>query len=110
MVKVLLVVMSGDEKADLAIRFAYRSVLDERFEDLKIVFFGPAQKRIISYEGELRDMLRELRRRGAVDSACIGVASSLGIEKQIKDLEIDLAPAGSRIAYYLEKGYQVLTF
>jgi hypothetical protein len=64
MVKVLPLIMSGNEKADLGMRFAYRSLEDNRFEDLKVIFFGPSQKRIVSYEDEMKKMLEELRRRG----------------------------------------------
>jgi hypothetical protein len=110
MVKVLLLIMSGDEKADLSVRFAYRSLEDNRFEDLKVIFFGPSQKRIVSYEGEMKKMLEELRRRGAIDAACINVAKSLGIEKNLEDLGVNLVPVGNRIAYFLEKGYQVISF
>lgn len=108
--KVLLLIMSGDEKADLGVRFAYRSIEDNRFEDLKVIFFGPSQKRILSYEGEMKKMIEELRRRGAIDAACINVARNLGIEKSLEDLGLNLVPVGNRIAYYIEKGYQVITF
>jgi hypothetical protein len=110
MARVLILIMSGDEKADLGVRFAYRSVEDKRFEDLKVIFFGPSQKRILSYEGEMRRMIEELRRRGAIDAACINVAKSLGIEKSLEDLGLNLVPVGNRIAYFLEKGYQVISF
>jgi hypothetical protein len=110
MARVLTLIMSGDERADLGVRFAYRSVEDKRFEDLKVIFFGPSQKRILSYEGEMRRMIEELRRRGAIDAACINVAKSLGIEKSLEDLGLNLVPVGNRIAYFLEKGYQVISF
>jgi len=110
MARVLILIISGDEKADLGVRFAYRSVEDKRFEDLKVIFFGPSQKRILSYEGEMRGMIEELRRRGAIDAACINVAKSLGIEKSLEDLGLNLVPVGNRIAYFLEKGYQVISF
>jgi len=108
--KVLILVMSGDEKADLGVRFAYRSIEDNRFEDLKVIFFGPSQKRILSYDGEMKKMLEELRRRGAVDAACINVARSLGIEKGLEELGLNLVPVGNRIAYFIQKGYQVISF
>ncbi len=108
--KILLIVVSGDDKADLAIRFAYNSLLNERFEDIKIVFFGPSQKRILTYEGELKNMLNELRKRGVVDSACVNVAKSLGIDKSLEEQGLNLAPAGARISYFLDKGYVPITF
>ncbi|PWV37232.1 MAG: hypothetical protein DJ555_03145 [Desulfurococcaceae archaeon] len=110
MVKVLLLIMSGDEKADLGVRFAYRSIENQRFEDLKVIFFGPSQKRILEYSGEMKKMLDELKKRGAVDAACIGVAKDLGIEKPLEDLGLTLVPVGNRIKYFLEKGYQVISF
>jgi hypothetical protein len=38
------------------------------------------------------------------------VAKSLGIEKNLEDLGVNLVPVGNRIAYFLEKGYQVISF
>ena len=110
MVKVLLIIVSGDEKADLGLRFAYNSVESGRFEDLKIVLFGPSQRRVLSYEGEMKKIFDELRRRGVIDAACVNVARSLGIETHLRDLGLNLEPIGNRIAYFLEKGYQAITF
>jgi len=54
MVKVVFLIMSGDQKMDLALRMAAASVANRRFEDLKIIFFGPSQERLLNLEGRLR--------------------------------------------------------
>jgi len=45
--KVLFVIMSGDEKMDLALTLAARSLDARRYEDLRVVFFGPSQERLL---------------------------------------------------------------
>ncbi len=55
-------------------------------------------------------MLDELRKRGVVNAACIGAATDLGIKKDLEDLGLSLVPVGNRIKYFLEKGYQVISF
>lgn len=109
--KILILAISGDEKTDLAIRFAHNVYTNKRFDDVRIAFFGPAQKRILSLDQETRVMLDKLVREGVVDSACVFVAQSQGIEKDLREgLGIRLEPIGARISYYVERGYEVLTF
>jgi Uncharacterized protein conserved in archaea len=58
--KALFVIMSGDEKMDLALTLAARSLDARRYEDLKVVFFGPSQERLL----RLRPPGRPSRRLG----------------------------------------------
>jgi hypothetical protein len=41
--KVVVTVVSDDEKFDVAIAFVYRSWTHRRFDDIKLLFFGPSQ-------------------------------------------------------------------
>ncbi|BBD73966.1 hypothetical protein HS1genome_2355 [Sulfodiicoccus acidiphilus] len=110
MPKVLFLVMSGDEKAQLAIRMAYNSLKNKRFEDLKVLFFGPSQMYITKLEGEPRQMLMELIQNHAVDSACVGVATNMGIKEKLESMGVRLEPAGERVSHYVNQGYEVITF
>ncbi|MGC8542607.1 MAG: hypothetical protein ACP5NQ_01595 [Vulcanisaeta sp.] len=47
---------------------------------------------------------------GAIDSACINYARNKNIEAELTKLNIKLHPAGDRVAYYINNGYQVLVF
>lgn len=95
---------------DLALRMAAASVVNKRYEDLKIVFFGPSQERILHLEGQAKEDFDTLLKSGAVDSACINYAKGRGIDSELLRVRIDLKPAGERVAYYINNGYQVLVF
>ncbi|WP_052886072.1 DsrE family protein [Thermoproteus uzoniensis] len=107
--KVLFVIMSGDEKMDLALTLAARSVDAKRYEDLKIVFFGPSQERLLRLPEPAKQMFEALRSAGAVDSACVNYAKAKGIEEELSKI-VKLLPAGERIAYYLNSGYVPMVF
>jgi len=110
MVKVVFLIMSDDEKMDLALLMAYRSLEAKRYDDLRIVLFGPSQKRLTKLEGPTRELFENLVKMGAVDSACIMYAKATGIEDSLARLGLNLVPVGERIAHYLRNGYQILTF
>jgi len=110
MAKVVVLIMSADEKFDMAIRLAAGAVRAKRYEDLKVIFFGPSQKRLTKLEGDTRDLFQELLKSGAVDSACIGIAERDNIKLDLSNLGLRLAPAGERISHYVNQGYQVISF
>lgn len=110
MAKALFLIMSDDIKFDLAMRMAYNSYKNKRFDDLKIIYFGPSQKRLTQLEGELKNMFQELLQNKVIDSACVGVAQSMNIKPQLENMGISLMPSGERVAYYVNQGYEVITF
>ncbi|CCC81065.1 hypothetical protein [Thermoproteus tenax] len=109
MAKVLFVIMSGDERADLALTLASRSVEARRYEDLKIVFFGPSQERLLKLQGQVKEFFDKLNATGAIDSACVNYAKAKGIDGELSKL-VKLLPAGERIALYVNAGYIPLVF
>ncbi|BCU69674.1 hypothetical protein [Stygiolobus caldivivus] len=110
MTKTLFLIMSDDVKFDLAMRMAYNSYKSKRFDDMKIIYFGPSQKRLVQLEGELKDMFQELLQNKVIDSACIGVAQNMNIKPHLENMGISLMPAGERVGYYVNQGYEVITF
>jgi len=106
--KVLFVIMS-DEKMDLALTLAARSLDARRYEDLKVVFFGPSQERLLRLPEPSRQAFEALRSAGAVDSACVNYAKARGIEEELSKV-VKLMPAGERIAHYVNSGYVPMVF
>lgn len=104
MAKVLFVIMSADEKMDLALTMASKSVEGKRFEDLKIIFWGPSEGRLLRLSGSAREFYDKLASSGAIDSACVFHAENKGIKDGLSKL-IRLMPAGERIAHYINSGY-----
>ncbi|EWG06742.1 MAG: hypothetical protein ASUL_07989 [Candidatus Aramenus sulfurataquae] len=110
MAKALFLIMSGDEKFDLAMRMAYNSFKNKRFEDIKVIYFGPSQKRLTTLEGEMKNMFQEMLQNKVVDSACVGVAQSMNIKSSLERLGVSLLPSGERVSHYVNNGYEVITF
>jgi hypothetical protein len=110
MAKVVVTVVSDDEKFDVAIAFVYRSWIHRRFDDVKLLFFGPSQKRLAKLDGDLMKMVNELAAAGVVDSACVRYAEGHGIAEELAKRGIKLAPYGERLATLLREGYLPLTF
>jgi len=50
------------------------------------------------------------KRREGGHSACINYAKGRGIDSSLLKIKVDLKPAGERVSYYMNNGYQVLTF
>jgi len=46
MTKVLFLIMSDDTKFDLGIRISYNSFKNKRYDEMRVLFFGPSQKKI----------------------------------------------------------------
>ncbi|ABP94627.1 MULTISPECIES: DsrE family protein [Metallosphaera] len=108
--KVVFLVMSGDEKLGLALRMAYNSIKNKRYDDLKLLFFGPSQKALTTLQGDLRNMFEEMLKNGSVDSACVGVAENMGIKDTLMQMGVRLTPMGETLSKYVNQGYEVITF
>ncbi|BCU69348.1 hypothetical protein [Stygiolobus caldivivus] len=110
MAKVLFLIMSDDSKFEMGLRMAYNSYMKKRYEDVKVAFFGPSQKRLPKLEGEMKEMLQKLLDEHVIDSACIGVAKNEQLIEALTDMGLRLEPMGDRVAHYVNQGYIVITF
>jgi hypothetical protein len=113
MAKVVYLIMSGSDspaRAELGILSATRTLKAKRYDDLKVLFFGPSEEYITKLEGELAEDLKYLIDSKTVDSACIMIANSKGIDVTLKTMGVQLSPFGERLAHFVNNGYQVITF
>ncbi|WP_243670998.1 hypothetical protein [Vulcanisaeta sp. JCM 16161] len=62
MAKVVFLIMSDDVKMDLALTMAANTVDTNRYEDFKVIFWGPAQERLLRLEGPAKDNFEKLLR------------------------------------------------
>ncbi len=109
----LLIITMGNENQEMA-RFsltgALRQAKSGRYNDVKVLFYGPSEKFIANTDESTESTLKELISLKTVDSACIAIAKFYNVDKKLNDMGIELAPFGERLASYIEKGYQVVTF
>jgi hypothetical protein len=110
MAKVLFLIISGDEKMDLALTMAVNAISKKFYDDLKIVFFGPSEERLLRLQGASKDNFEKLLSSGAIDSSCVNYANNRNIKEELSKLSIKLLPAGERVSQYINNGYEVVTF
>jgi len=113
MAKVLYLITSGDDspmKFEIAITSALRAIENKRYEDVKVIFFGPSQSYLVKAPDYVKKNVEKLISIGAVGSACTAVSERLNIKDSLQSMGIRLHPVGERIALYVNNGYEVLTF
>ncbi|MDG7036620.1 MAG: hypothetical protein JRN37_05965 [Nitrososphaerota archaeon] len=111
--KALFLLLSGKESPEkfrIGLRAAARSVAAKRYDDLKIVFFGPSEELIGELKDEDLQNFESLFKAGAIDSACIAEAQHYNVEEKLKNKGVVLGHAGERIAFYVNSGYTVISF
>jgi hypothetical protein len=113
MAKALFLIMSGADspaKADLGIMSASRALEKNRYEDLKVLLFGPSEEYVTKLNGPIQEAFTKLVEGKAIDSACVFIAQNAGLEDKMKDFGIELLPAGERLSHFVNNGYQVISF
>lgn len=111
--KVVFLIMAGRDlpgRLSAALAMAANSVKAKRYEDLKIIFFGPSEEYLGELRGQDAENLRMLVDSGAVDSACVSVAEKFGVKEKLTELGLKLYPAGEALSKYVNAGYQVISF
>ncbi len=113
MKKVLFLLVSGSdspEKAILGIITADHQFSSHRYEDVKVLLYGPSEKYVIQLDGMAKDSFDHLMKAGAIDSACIGVAKNYNISEQLTNMGLQLHPFGERLAKFVNDDYEIITF
>lgn len=113
MAKALFLIMSGAEapaKADIGIMSASRALEAKRYDDLKVLLFGPSEEYVTKLSGPIQESFKKLIDGKAIDSACVFIAKNSGVEDKMKEIGIELQPAGERLSYFVNNGYQVISF
>ena len=113
MTKVLFLLMTGKEapeKAYLSLLTVSRQIKAKRYEDAKVLLYGPSEEFVANLEGEGKEAFNEIVKAGAVDSACVFIAKKFDVELKLKSMSVDLLPFGERLAHYVNNGYEVITF
>jgi len=111
--KVLFLIVAGKEapeRADLAIMTASRQIKAGRYEDTKVLLYGPSEQYISTIKGDVRESFNEIVKAGALDSACVFIAKKFEVDTALQELGVKLLPFGERLAHYVNNGYEVITF
>lgn len=112
MAKVLFLLTSGKEapeKASLALISASRQAKAKRYEDVRVLLFGPVEEYVTSLDGDAKEAFSELLKNGVIDSACVAVAKKYNVDQILLNLGVELSPFGERLAKYVNEGYTVIS-
>lgn len=113
MSKVLFLLIAGKdtpERASLGLMTVSRQIKAGRYEDVKVLLYGPSEEFVANLEGDARDVFNEIVKAGALDSACVFIAKKFDVEVKLQSMNVALLPFGERLAYYVNNGYEVITF
>ena len=112
--KALIVIMSGLEnpvKVKLGLNLAWRTKNSGAFDDVKLVFFGPAEEFIAKTDDkDILEAYDQVLANKIMPQACVAIAEGSGIAPILTDKKIELVHAGQAIAGFMAEGYQPLTF
>ncbi len=111
--KALVIISSGAEareKALTGIMYAVNAVKYKWLDDVRIIFFGPSEKLILSDDDEIRGNMEVIQKAGIIPIACAAIARDEGIEPKLLEMGIKVEYVGSIISSFIKEGYAVLTF
>jgi len=95
--KELFVIVAGDdcpERFSVGLTIAARSLINQRYGDLRVLFFGPVEEHLTKITGNDLENYKVLYNGGAINSACIAIANAKNIKEQLINMGINLSPRG----------------
>lgn len=107
--KLLVVIVSADEKAVVGARMASRMVQRGTLADVRVLFFGPSERLLAEPPAAIADALATLP-ASAPPMACRAVATELGMADRLQAAGLELVQAGQEVERRMLDGYQVMTF
>ena len=100
--KALFFIVTGRENPErfsLALTIAARSAMNKRYDDLKVIFYGPGEEYLTSITGQDLENFNYLLKNGHVDSACVNYESM----KNLKDQRKGQAVFGRQLLGHLKR-------
>ncbi len=106
--RVVVIISTSDaEKAKAGLMYAVNSASQGWMEDVKLIFFGPAQDLLLS-DIEIKDYVIQFREAKGKVTACKFIAERDENAKEISSLGVDVEYVGSMISDLIKDGYTPL--
>lgn len=103
--RILVIIATADPvKAEAGMMYAVNSLKYEWMDDVKLVFFGPAEKALLA-DPDMQELLLEFHRQDRTAVACRFLAERDGHDTGLNDLGLDVQYVGSLISGYIKDGY-----
>ncbi len=103
--KVLVILGTAEKgKAEAGAMFAVNALKNEWLDDVKLLFFGPAEQLVLE-DPDIQELVRQYHRQGGTAVACRFLAARAGIETDLSDLGLEVEYVGPLIADLIKDGY-----
>jgi hypothetical protein len=104
MKKLIIIISTGDkEKAMTALMYSRNVLKNKRFEDVKVVYFGPIEK-LMTTDPEVANAAIEVSSMGE-SFACKAISDKQLISEKIAGMGVKIEYVGSVISDYINAGY-----
>ncbi len=109
--KVFILLSSRDKEVALGVGLVYplNAAKKKWLDEVRVIIFGPAE-RVVAYDLEVQEKLKELQEAGIEILACKWYADRENITDMLEGLGIKVVYVGSIISQLLEDGWASLTF
>ena len=110
---VVIMLQSADpELLFLGLLYADRAIKHQWMDNVKIVFWGPAQKTLASLpdSSEQKKLIKGIIARGGKSAriwCCKACSDRLGVTKQMEELGLEVFHVGNATSYLLKLGYRM---
>jgi hypothetical protein len=108
--RILVIIATADPvKAEAGMMYAVNSLKHGWMDDVKLVFFGPAEKALLG-DPDMQELLLEFHRQDRTAVACRFLAERDGNATGLDELGLDVQYVGSLISGYIKDGYTPLVW
>ncbi|MGB9735681.1 MAG: hypothetical protein ACP5JP_00390 [bacterium] len=108
--KILVIVSTENkEKALSALVFVQNSLKNKRFEDIKLILFGPSEK-LASNDQALQSIITDIVSMGGSPLACKAISDMHNIGKELTAMGFKLEYVGDPIGNLINNGYIPMVF
>ncbi len=108
--KVLVIISTENKENALgALMFVQNSIKNKRFEDLKLILFGPSEK-LASTDQALQSIIADIVSMNGSPVACKAISDMHNIGKELTSLGFKLEYVGDPIGQFINDGYLPMVF
>jgi hypothetical protein len=110
---VVIVIQSGDpDLVFYALLFAHRAIKHQWMDNVKIVFWGPAEKTLagLPQDSEQVKLIKDIQAMGGKSAriwACKACSDKYGVTEQMEKLGFEVFLVGNATSYLIKLGYRI---
>ena len=108
--RIVVIIGTGElGKAQAGAMYAVNSLKYDWMQDVKLFFFGPAEKLLLE-DPDLQELVREFQRQDRTPVACRFIAEREGADTGLAELGVKVEYVGEQISNLIKDGYTPLVW